>query len=179
MEKITTEIPDLPVSSQFDLPETMLNSLVIPLLNKDIFDTMHEECHTYNYFFEIGHKAVQLAAHAILSDNSREDALLTGCAIYETVVSVCTTTDYRGTVQQSAAYESASKAVSGETLREFVDLAEYAGEKMRGEAPVLHSAVVEIADRRLRSSEGSLAYAVAGAGLMRQMQIHLDRRLAS
>lgn len=179
MAKLTPEIPDLPVSSQFDVPETMLDTLVLPLLSKDIFDAMHGECHTYNYFFDIGHHAVQLAAHAVLVDTPREDAFLTGCAIYETVVSVNSPNNYMGSREQSAVKESATKTVSSDSLREFVDLAQYAGDKLRDETPVLLRAVTEIAGWRLNNNQESLAYAVAGAGLMRQMQINLDRRLAS
>lgn len=162
-----------------DMSESLALGLVLPLQNTEIFDTLHVTCHKTNVLFSIGHTAVSLVAHEALVDDAQANALLAGCEVFELISSALRPTGYSNDVEKAVVFEGARLFVEPESIEQFTERAEYASQKLHDDAPILHETVSEIAAKRLAHNEAALAYAIAGAGIMRGLQIRADRKLAS
>jgi hypothetical protein len=176
---VTHEHPGDTPFPQVDIPEPLAEAIVVPLQNADLFATMHEVSHTKNRFFAIGHTAVELFVHTALDDEQREAAVVTGLEIFELISSAVRPAYYDTELERAVVTEAAQRLLAGVHAEQAAEWATYAAQRMRKDTPVLNDTVTEIAGRRLGNNDAAITYALAGAGLMRGMQIKVDRKIAS
>lgn len=174
-----TDFSDLPVPAQLDLPEALAEGLIVPLMNQEVFTAMHDTVHQSNYFFAVGHSAVKLVAHETIPEPEHEHALIVGCEIYEALASVSSPANYRSNREQFAVDEGVGRLAMHEGVRDFLGNCVAASLELRGQAPVLTSTVSEIAAHQLSQNNAAIAYAIAGAGVMRSLHIGIEKRLAA
>jgi hypothetical protein len=164
---------------QVDLTATVADGLVLPLLNREVFSTMHALGHNSSYLFSLGHSAVELSANATFEDPSHIKAMMLGCSAFELLSNGVRPRGYQSEEELAVVYGVLRCFTKPELVEEFASRAAYAGQRLHDDTPVLHDAIAEVAENHLGYNEADVLYAITGAGMMRGMQIRTDRILAA
>ena len=151
---------------QVDLTTATADGLVIPLLNHDIFRTMHRTTHAASYLFSVGHSALEMSAKAQLEDAALVRAMMLGCSAFELISSAVRPDVYQSEDEKAAVYATARRFVQPSSVNSFAEQAELARQQLHRTTPVLHDAIVEIAETFLDYNETDIIYATAAAAMM-------------
>lgn len=179
MSETTPANPKIEVFPHVDIIDSAANGLIIPLQNDTIFNLLHDECHKTSRLFTVGHSAVQITANAALDDKPREDALLMGCEVFEIISTAVRPENYQTEAELLVVFDSAKRMTDQTNVEWFTQRATNASQRLKQDAPTLYEMVKEIATRRLGHDGTVLEYAIAGAGIMRGLQIRTDRYIAA
>lgn len=162
-----------------DLAATLADGFALPLQNARLFESVHAAAHRTSQLFRIGHAAVELSASTVLEDPSRVQAVLLGCGAFEAISFGVYPRTYEDEAELAVVYAAAKRLTGPAYMANFASEAEDASGCLRSNTPVLGGAISEVAARSLGHSEDALTYALAGAGMMRELQICIDKVIAA
>lgn len=161
-----------------DIPAVFPDDFSLRLQSGTTLETLHTIAEGSNYFYAVGHRAVQLGA-AQLDVASLEDAVSLGVGVFEVMGKVVDpATTYAGTNDQMRVVYGVNRFVeSVHSGEEFLRRMHYAAARMAQDTPALHAAVEEAVGRPLNHDKINVEYAIGGAAIIRSMQIYIDNRL--
>lgn len=165
------------------MPVDFPSDIELRLQNKDNFEWMHAIGEKTNYFYSIGHKAIELAAKPSLDDPYSINSLLVGVKAYEVVGGLAAEIEDEAELYFN---QDAMQAVIAGSLQftddikqsdDFFKKVDYAQTRMKEDAPRLTEIVGEVAGCHVKHDEVGLDLALKGAATLRAMQIYVDRQL--
>lgn len=149
------------------------------LHNAELFDQLHSLGERQNSFYRLSHKAVALATEPSLDNEHLTGALLTGVKLYEVLATYAAPElSYQSDHAQNAAFVGACQ-FAGEihSADDFLERANYAGQRLEQDTPQLAETIAEVSARHVNYDPVATKFALKGAGLVRAMQIFVNRRL--
>lgn len=153
--------------------------LGLRLQNIQTFQELHTIGEANNYFFAVGHKAIELAATPSLDNPLLTSAMVTGVQAYE-IISAFTVPGqtYMGPDEQQVVFAGARRFVDDIHCDEdFMKRADYARERLLEDAPNLADLLAEVTGRHHAHDNVAVTFALKGAGILRSMHIHVVRQL--